>query len=1323
MTQPDNPFKGLQPYEREDSAKLFGRERDLVLVKDRIYSGRTTLLFAGSGVGKTSFLNAKLIPDFEDQYCVFYHNQWAGPAQPLESVKATLKKQLDVSVESPLIETFRRFQVSATETSVADSIDGIRPHSRCLLIFDQFEEIFQYHAYEDYFKQFLSEICEVIRTDDYRVHVVFSMREEFLGELSVFDNLIPDLFGNYYRLKHPDKGAARDIIEGTCALSKTAIDKDKLAQLIRDLSKIDKGAAGGVERSTGSANAAEHLVERDFVIPPFLQVVCQRQWDAEAAKVRDRDGFVFLQQYEPNRAQQILRDFCYEKLANLTLREQNRAAQAFDYLVTKQGAKMAYEFRNLADRMRIRFSRRTLRHALDKLSDKDTRILRKSHGPDKSVWFELYHDIYGRILDDWRETFRQRKQRLLVGTSIGLCVFVFAMVLVSLHWVVYPWRYRIALKTAHLESAEEYSRAYQAFSSLFNTFGYQRFANNLWAEGWERRAHYAETHNKRDDAIISWLNALRFSPAHERSEYWRRKIGNLVADDYAILRGTLHHENPIESALFSEDGRLIVTMTGNQKIWVWNGITGEPLGEHGAVVANSSSGPANKEAASAALDTAQHRDELPSRDFSQEEYQLLAAATDPQIGWLVATVSTTEWSRLQDPKRKSAGELRISILSKHDELLAASPSIEVKPGSYLYDFRAVFSPNGKYLITTGRTTSNAWKLLDGRFVPYNGFDSVGIIYRATFSADGLSLLLLNKKKQLFVWDVASERLRFPAIEMSGSSVNGFSADGKSFATLVEQTPSGFEIQLRDSLSGTLLSKLITTSLPPGYDVIFPDIDQKVVLVNSSQRQMLLADTGAGRLEPESSIARNPIRNFREYLANPFIVSRSTGVALDCKAKDAQLLTIRRPQTEGALRLPNELNTATLAEDGQTFTTVTSEKSAHPKLKLPHDADSSLYRINLGAQDSGLSTILVATAWNAETLQPASAAFSDINCVSPDGKYAVRPTDKKDRFDLVDTRMGTTVKTFVSKRRIPVAIDLNATHRFFVATVVEEKYLSAWRLRKDLRQDPNDISAGAFEYYDVWDIAGEETPISALATNDVSPNFTANGQFLITRTRSGLSVQDLFAKQPVPIVNSFVTNTVSSNASAKMIAASSKLVRIWELPSGTQLYNDIEVGGSTVAISPNSQIAFVADNGTESLWKFTINRLPSRVGEDVKHDDVLWSARFSANGNTIVLLVGDWLHVISASDHQYLASYFLGTRWMHQCTALNGSSNQFRCLFKLDDKSVYVTDLNNESVGGVSPLQGEPAALYDGWRQKLALKINDLGQAIPVLGSATTQTNQ
>ena len=58
-----NPFRGLAQYQRNDP--LFARDKDTELIQSRLWSSRVTIMFAGSGVGKSSFLNAKLIPSLE----------------------------------------------------------------------------------------------------------------------------------------------------------------------------------------------------------------------------------------------------------------------------------------------------------------------------------------------------------------------------------------------------------------------------------------------------------------------------------------------------------------------------------------------------------------------------------------------------------------------------------------------------------------------------------------------------------------------------------------------------------------------------------------------------------------------------------------------------------------------------------------------------------------------------------------------------------------------------------------------------------------------------------------------------------------------------------------------------------------------------------------------------------------------------------------------------------------------------------------------------------------------------------------------------------
>lgn len=59
------PYKGTDSFQVEDRELFFGREREAATLAAKVLSARCTLLYARSGVGKTSLLNARVIPTLE----------------------------------------------------------------------------------------------------------------------------------------------------------------------------------------------------------------------------------------------------------------------------------------------------------------------------------------------------------------------------------------------------------------------------------------------------------------------------------------------------------------------------------------------------------------------------------------------------------------------------------------------------------------------------------------------------------------------------------------------------------------------------------------------------------------------------------------------------------------------------------------------------------------------------------------------------------------------------------------------------------------------------------------------------------------------------------------------------------------------------------------------------------------------------------------------------------------------------------------------------------------------------------------------------------
>src|SRR5262249_21235915 len=64
-----NPYVGPRPFSISDGARYFGRESEANDLLYRVMAHPITMLYSMSGAGKTSLINARLIPDFQSERC------------------------------------------------------------------------------------------------------------------------------------------------------------------------------------------------------------------------------------------------------------------------------------------------------------------------------------------------------------------------------------------------------------------------------------------------------------------------------------------------------------------------------------------------------------------------------------------------------------------------------------------------------------------------------------------------------------------------------------------------------------------------------------------------------------------------------------------------------------------------------------------------------------------------------------------------------------------------------------------------------------------------------------------------------------------------------------------------------------------------------------------------------------------------------------------------------------------------------------------------------------------------------------------------------
>jgi HEAT repeat protein len=415
--EPLEPYKGLRPYEEENRDLFFGRgdERDIVI--DKLLSNKLTLLFAASGVGKSSLLQAAVIPhlkqqDQENLDVVYYSDWFAEPIKYLkkETLKALkergkLADDLDLNVDIPLDQFFGVCAAFASDPLV--------------VVLDQFEEFFQYQRYQENFLSFIREFSMCIKDKATSVAFVISMREDYAMELNVFKEFLPTtLFANFFRLEKLEKKRAEEAVRLPVEELDFKYEEKLLKELVDDLADREK------ESQLGSSSTLSDTGAPAYVEPPYLQIVCTGLWELEKD---NPDKTIRHSVYQENgRARGFVDSYFKNVMNKLTKRQQKIASHAFSHLVTPRGTKIAYTVEALNSHIRV--GEEDLETVLEKL--RESRIVR-SKKRDEVVWYELYHDAFSGIIYQWHESFSKRERNKKIAFTGG--TFTTLLLLMSIY--------------------------------------------------------------------------------------------------------------------------------------------------------------------------------------------------------------------------------------------------------------------------------------------------------------------------------------------------------------------------------------------------------------------------------------------------------------------------------------------------------------------------------------------------------------------------------------------------------------------------------------------------------------------------------------------------------------------------------------------------------------------------------------------------------------------------------------------------------------------------------------------------------------------------
>lgn len=164
--KPLKRYPGSQPFAKEQSRVFFGRELDIVNLYQTISINDLTVLHGKSGLGKTSLLNAGVVPKFTEASLIalfprFYAYSQKEHSSPLKGILAHLRfYSTDPSTKQETV-FLSTVQPDPEKQTLWQLFKSIQWHQRSglpglVVVFDQFEEIFSYPEAEvqEFIRQF-----------------------------------------------------------------------------------------------------------------------------------------------------------------------------------------------------------------------------------------------------------------------------------------------------------------------------------------------------------------------------------------------------------------------------------------------------------------------------------------------------------------------------------------------------------------------------------------------------------------------------------------------------------------------------------------------------------------------------------------------------------------------------------------------------------------------------------------------------------------------------------------------------------------------------------------------------------------------------------------------------------------------------------------------------------------------------------------------------------------------------------------------------------------------------------------------------------------
>jgi len=204
------PFRGLDAFGEQHAGLFFGRDAEIASMAERLRRQSMLTLVGPSGVGKSSLVQAGLVPRLQErqQWSCIQMRPGVRPFSALAMALRSLDREtsdedtgeLAVSLASSPHELSLRLRALAEEQG-----------GKVLLFVDQLEEVFTLAADDEAVGRFLHAVCLAADDPVDPIRVVIALRNDFLGQLATNANAQTALM-HIMVLRNPEPEALEQVL-------------------------------------------------------------------------------------------------------------------------------------------------------------------------------------------------------------------------------------------------------------------------------------------------------------------------------------------------------------------------------------------------------------------------------------------------------------------------------------------------------------------------------------------------------------------------------------------------------------------------------------------------------------------------------------------------------------------------------------------------------------------------------------------------------------------------------------------------------------------------------------------------------------------------------------------------------------------------------------------------------------------------------------------------------------------------------------------------------------------------------------------------------